>query len=144
LLVAAAAAGVVWFGGAAARPKAPRPELPRPPAPSLRVQLTEGGEMTEVVVDGARMRVSSTAGERRFERVLSDEERERLSSAARRAVASEDQRFLCGEREVYLSATVDGRTAATALCPSSGRWFAAWRDLLDAVRAVARPQRAAP
>ena len=107
------------------------------PAQSVRVQITLQGEMTEVDVTGRQLKLSSTAGTRRSERELTVEEQRRLSAAARRAVESRDRISLCGEGEVFLSVTIDGKTRTSAVCPGSPELLAPWRDLLAVARAVA-------
>lgn len=107
------------------------------PAPSVRVQITKQGQMTDIAVNGRQMKVSSTAGKRGFERELLGDEQRSLSAAARRAVEARERVFLCGEGEVYVSATVDGKTRSSAICPSSPESLAPWRDLLAVARAVA-------
>ena len=125
---------------AEAEPK--RPSAPRPANPSVRVELSERGQLTDLRLEGTHLSVSTTAGARRFERELGEDERVRLVAAARGAVAAQDHRWECGKEEVYLTVTVDDKTAQSALCPTlTGSSLQPWRELLAAVRAIAEPRR---
>lgn len=102
----------------------------------IDILLIEKGEMAEVHVVVSHLRARSRSGS--FERDLRKEERERLGSAAMRAMAATELRRGCGKGEVYVSLTVDGKTAATAVCPqSSEELFGPWKVLIATVRAVA-------
>src|SRR5262245_18812851 len=88
-------------------------------------------------VEGSRMKVRVTAGPSAWTRDLSDDERARLSQAARAAMGAEEgRRFCLDERgELFVSVTVDGTTHATAVCPNSpDSLVGPWRALVRTAR----------
>src|SRR5262249_21764107 len=124
-------------GAAAAAPKRPTPRAPAaprrpPPAARVDVRIVEGGQMAQVQVEGGHMRVRSTAGRTAFERDLDGDERDKLSEAARTALAADDVRRSCGSGgETFVTVTVDDKTLFNAVCESSSDAVAGpWRRLI--------------
>ena len=139
-MAALAALVLLWGVGASeGRPKrSKRPAAVALPA-TIAVKIVEGGQLTEVHVEGAHLRARSTAGGATMERTLEPAERARLAAAARAAVNTRDTRRTCAEQETFVTVTVDGKTNHSAVCPAMHSAFAApWRTVLEAVRAPVR------
>ncbi|MSP61413.1 MAG: hypothetical protein EXR72_13910 [Myxococcales bacterium] len=127
---------------AAAEARPPKPPRPAPEKPATRidVRIIENGEVSEIHLDGARLKGLASAGAVRWESVLTDGERARLSIAARAALRSEWSRAGCSIHEVIVTVTIDGASLWTALCDTNRpENVAAWRSLVEVTRAVAAP-----
>jgi len=133
-----AAAAAILFSSLAMA-KAP-PRAPEKPAPANRidVQIVEEGQLAELRAEGAKLTLRTSTGGAR-ERTLGDDERARLSQAARAALAADDVRRSCGGvGETFVTVTVDGKTLFNAVCAASKDDVAlAWRRLVDVARALA-------
>ncbi len=124
---------LVLVGAAEAKP-------PEPGARKVEVRIVDGGEFAEVRAENGRLRVRTTAGgEKTRERAISPEERARLETAARAALAQDDVRRGCGGvGELFVTVTVDDKTLFNAVCDTSpNEMVSQWRKLVALARAIA-------
>ena len=136
-----AALGLLAAATASGKRPPARPDAgaPAPPARRVVIRITEEGEMTELRLDGPRLRVMTTVENIERERTVAPEERERIGAAARAVLAAAYSRRNCLEHETFVTLTVDGETIYTALCPTNRpEWVAEWRRLVELARSLAR------
>jgi hypothetical protein len=124
-------------------PDGPNPRSPpketEKPAEKIDLRIAEAGQLAELQVDGATLIVRSTAGSSSSSRRLSDDERARISDAARKVIRADEYRRTCVDHEVFITVSADGKTLYTALCDSTPEsWGAAWRHLVKVARALAQ------
>lgn len=103
----------------------------------LSVLIARHGTMTRVRLDGGRLVARDAGGAVLASRGLAESDRARLLAAARAVQGDNAPQWSCPADETFVSVTIDGRTASSAVCPDKNGWRAhpdLWRALVALVR----------
>lgn len=110
-----------------------------PPASGddLALMVTRQGVMMRARFEERRLVARDASGVVLASREISPADRQQLIDTTRAALTDDAPQWSCPVDETFVSATVDGRTLSSAVCPERNRWRShpeLWQRLLTLLR----------